>query len=74
VAELPAEIDSRFRYVLLASKRAEQLIEGAQPKGRSKHTKATRIAMEELENGLVKWQLTAPAAPEPEELLLPELE
>ncbi|MFP5247031.1 MAG: DNA-directed RNA polymerase subunit omega [Thermoanaerobaculia bacterium] len=34
---LPEGIDSRFRYVLLVSKRAEQLIQGAQPRTRSKH-------------------------------------
>jgi len=57
---LPEGIDSKFRYVLLVSKRAEQLIQGAQPRTRSKHAKATRIAMEEVEKNQVKWQLTAP--------------
>jgi DNA-directed RNA polymerase omega subunit len=57
---LPEGIDSKFRYVLLVSKRAEQLIQGAQPKVRSRHAKATRIAMEEVEKNQVKWQLTAP--------------
>jgi DNA-directed RNA polymerase omega subunit len=57
---LPEGIDSKFRYVLLVSKRAEQLIQGAQPRTRSKHAKPTRIAMEEVERNQVKWQLTAP--------------
>ena len=57
---LPEGIDSRFRYVLLVSKRAEQLIQGAAPRTRSKHAKATRIAMEEIEKNQVKWQLTQP--------------
>ena len=57
---LPEGVDSKFRYVLLVSKRAEQLIQGAQPKTRSKHAKPTRIAMEEVEKNVVKWQLTAP--------------
>ena len=57
---LPEGVDSRFRYVLLVSKRAEQLIQGAQPRTRSKHAKATRIAMEEVEKNQVKWQMTAP--------------
>ncbi len=57
---LPEGIDSRFRYVLLVSKRAEQIIQGSQPKMRSKHAKATRIAMEEIEKKQVKWQLTPP--------------
>ena len=57
---LPEGIDSKFRYVLLVSKRAEQLIQGAQARTRSKHAKPTRIAMEEVEKNQVKWQLTAP--------------
>jgi len=57
---LPEGIDSRFRYVLLVSKRAEQLIQGAQPKMKTKHAKPTRVAMEEIEKKQVKWQLTAP--------------
>ncbi|HEY6138840.1 MAG TPA: DNA-directed RNA polymerase subunit omega [Thermoanaerobaculia bacterium] len=58
---LPEGVDSRFRYVLLVSKRAEQLIQGAQPKSRSKHAKPTRVAMEEIDRNQVKWQLTPPA-------------
>ena len=57
---LPEGIESKFRYVLLVSKRAEQLIQGAQPRTKSKHAKPTRIAMEEVEKDVVKWQLTPP--------------
>jgi DNA-directed RNA polymerase omega subunit len=57
---LPEGIDSKFRYVLLVSKRAEQIIQGSQPKARSKHAKPTRIAMEEIDKNQVKWQLTPP--------------
>jgi DNA-directed RNA polymerase omega subunit len=57
---LPEGVDSKFRYVLLVSKRAEQLIQGAQPKMKSKHAKPTRVAMEEIEKNQVKWALTAP--------------
>lgn len=57
---LPEGIDSRFRYVLLVSKRAEQLIQGAQARTKSKHAKPTRIAMEEVEKNQVKWQMSAP--------------
>jgi len=57
---LPEGIDSKFRYVLLVSKRAEQLIQGGQPKMRPRHFKPTRIAMDEVEKNVVKWQLTAP--------------
>jgi DNA-directed RNA polymerase subunit K/omega len=57
---MPEGIDSKFRYVLLVSKRAEQLIQGAQPKTRPRHAKPTRIAMDEVAANAVKWQLSAP--------------
>jgi DNA-directed RNA polymerase omega subunit len=60
MAELPEGVDSRFRYVLLVSKRAEQLIQGSQPKMKSRHAKPTRVAMEEIEKNQVKWALTEP--------------
>ena len=61
---LPEGIDSRFRYVLLVSKRAEQLIQGSQAKVKTKHAKPTRVAMEEIEKNQVKWQHTAPVEEE----------
>jgi len=57
---LPEGVDSKFRYVLLVSKRAEQLIQGSSPKMKSKHAKPTRVAMEEIDKAQVKWQLTPP--------------
>lgn len=57
---LPEGIDSKFRYVLLVSKRAEQLIQGAMARIKSKHHKPTRVAMEEVAKNTVKWQLTPP--------------
>ena len=57
---LPEGIDSKFRYVLLVAKRAEQLIQGAQARVKSRHAKPTRVAMEEVEKDQIKWQLTAP--------------
>ena len=57
---LPEGIDSKFRYVLLVSKRAEQLIHGAQPKLKLRHAKPTRVAMEEIDRDVIKWQLTPP--------------
>lgn len=57
---LPEGIDSKFRYVLLVSKRAEQLIQGAQARTKSRHAKPTRVAMEEVEKNVIKWQMTAP--------------
>ena len=57
---LPEGIDSKFRYVLLVAKRAEQLIQGAQPRVKTRHAKPTRVAMEEVEKDQIKWQLSPP--------------
>jgi DNA-directed RNA polymerase omega subunit len=49
------QYDSKFRFVLLASSRAEQLVRGARPKLESPSKKPTRVAMEELKQGMVPW-------------------
>lgn len=57
------QYDSKFRFVLLASNRAEQLVRGARPKLEGISKKPTRVAMEELKSGLVPWSYgAAPAA------------
>jgi DNA-directed RNA polymerase omega subunit len=62
------QYDSKFRFVLLASSRAEQLIRGARPKIEGPATrKPTRLAMEELKGGMVEWGYGQPPAPEPGE-------
>ena len=62
---LPEGVDSRFLYVLLVSKRAEQLIQGSQQKIKSRHFKPTRIAMDEVAADAVKWQLAPPVEEAP---------
>ena len=52
---IPEKIDSKFRYVLLAATRAEQLMRGAPPKIHLAHGKLTRIAMEEVLQEAVRW-------------------
>jgi DNA-directed RNA polymerase subunit K/omega len=53
---LPEEVESTFRYILIAGKRAEQLINGARARVVSRHVKPTTLALEELGLGLVPWQ------------------
>ncbi len=69
---IPERIDSKFRYVLLASHRAEQMMRGAQPKLGPQAGKITRIAMQEVIGDIVKWDY----GPEPvvEEALEEEME
>lgn len=50
------EIDSKYRLVLLAAKRSKQLQRGAKPRIYSSAKKMTRIALEEVRRGLVRYQ------------------
>jgi DNA-directed RNA polymerase omega subunit len=64
--ERAPEIDSKFRRVLVAASRAEQLIRGARPKlDPGVKRKATRLAMEEVDHHLVDWGYGPPPQPEP---------
>ena len=59
-----AKIDSKFRYVLVAAQRAEQLMRGARAKVDSKG-KPTRVAMEEVNHEMIEWDFGPAPAPEP---------
>lgn len=45
--------DNRFLKVLIAAQRARQIHKGARPLVRSSKERATRIALEEVERGLI---------------------
>lgn len=62
---LPQRIDSTFRYVLIAAKRAEQLVRGASPRVEMPSNKPSRIAMREVIENLVDWDYGPAPAPEP---------
>ena len=59
--ELPQKIDSKFRYILVAAKRARQLQAGARPLIQSTAKRLTRVAQQEVMAGLVPFELLAPA-------------
>lgn len=61
------DIDSKFRRVLVAANRAEQLMRGARAKVEAGKRKPTRIAMEEIDHSLVEWGYGPPPQPEPTE-------
>jgi DNA-directed RNA polymerase omega subunit len=50
-------IDSKYRFVILASKRAKQLLKGAKPKIKAKSRNLIRIAQSEVKAGLVDYEL-----------------
>jgi DNA-directed RNA polymerase subunit omega len=51
--DLPAGVESIFRFILIAAKRARQLQAGAKPLVQTSNKKATKVAMMEVEAGLV---------------------
>ena len=62
--EIPEKIDSKFRYVLLAARRAEQMVRGARPRVEIASRKPTRVAMREIDEDKIAWDYGP--APEPE--------
>lgn len=54
------EIDSKYRMIILAAQRSKQLQRGANPRVDMdpRKSKSTRIAMRELEEGKVDFELT----------------
>ena len=55
--QLPEEFDSIFRYIVVVSQRAEQIINGAKPRTESRHAKPTLKARDDVEGGLVEWRV-----------------
>jgi DNA-directed RNA polymerase subunit omega len=55
--------DSNYRYVLVAARRARQIQNGARPSVEPHSRKPCRIAEEELQAGMVKWEIPAPGSP-----------
>lgn len=63
----PQEIDSKYRLIILAAKRSKQLQRGARPRidiDPTKH-KPTRIALEEVVQGKIRFHLTTDDSEEP---------
>lgn len=49
--------DSNYRYVLVAARRARQLLSGAPPHIYTTTRKPCKVAMEEISAGKVKWDM-----------------
>jgi DNA-directed RNA polymerase omega subunit len=60
-------MDSKFRRVLVAAGRAEQLMRGARPKVEAGKRKPTRVALEEVDHQLIDWGYGPPPPPPEEE-------
>ena len=55
--EIPQSVDSKFRFILVAAKRARQLQSGAKPLMQTVTKKSTRVAQQEVGAGLVPIEL-----------------
>jgi DNA-directed RNA polymerase omega subunit len=60
------EVDSKYRLVLLVAKRSKQLQRGAKPRLQSSAKKLTRIALEEVQHGLIQYQQIVKETPSEE--------
>jgi DNA-directed RNA polymerase subunit omega len=54
---LPQNIDSKFRFILVVAKRTRQLQAGAKALVQTQAKKLTRVARQEVEAGLVPFEL-----------------
>jgi DNA-directed RNA polymerase omega subunit len=50
-------IDSKYRFIILAAKRAKQLLKGAKPKIQGKSKNPIRIAQAEVRQGLIEYEI-----------------
>lgn len=55
--QLPEGFDSIFRYIVVISQRAEQLVNGAKPRSESRHDKPTLVAIDDVLEGKVEWRI-----------------
>ncbi len=61
--KIPERIGSKYRFIILAAERAKQLQNNAKPKIKTRSTKPAYIAMRELEQDLISFEM--PPAVEP---------
>ena len=60
--EIPQNLDSKFRFILVAARRARQLQSGAKPLIQTPTKRSTRVAQQEVGAGLVPIEFVALAA------------
>jgi DNA-directed RNA polymerase subunit omega len=62
--EIPQNLDSKFRFILVAARRARQLQAGAKPLLQTASKRPTRVAQQEVGAGLVPVEFVGLAAVE----------
>jgi len=58
--EITQNLDSKFRFILVAAKRARQLQSGAKPLIQAPQKRPTRVAQQEVGAGLVPIEILTP--------------
>jgi len=58
MSKIPDSIGSKYRFIILAAERAKQLQSNARPKLKTRSTKPAHIAMQEIEQDLVSFEIT----------------
>jgi DNA-directed RNA polymerase subunit omega len=61
--KIPESIGSKYRFIILAAERAKQLQNNAKPKIKTRSTKPAHIAMKELEQDLIAFEISVPVEP-----------
>jgi len=61
--KIPESIGSKYRFIIIAAERAKQLQNNAKPKLETKSTKPAFIAMKELEEDLLSFEMVTPVEP-----------
>ncbi|HYL99805.1 MAG TPA: DNA-directed RNA polymerase subunit omega [Blastocatellia bacterium] len=56
VNDWSTQIDSKYRLVILAARRSKQLQKGARPRVHPSTKKPTKVALDEVEHGLIRYQ------------------
>ena len=54
---LPREVESKFRFITVASLRVKQLQNGSKPRDLTPSRKSTRVAIEEALAGAISWEI-----------------
>ncbi len=61
--KIPENIGSKYRFIIIAAERAKQLQNRAKAKVKIRSNKPAHIAMKEVEEGLISFEITP--LPEP---------
>lgn len=52
------KVGSKYRKILIAAKRSKQIQNGARPRVHLPNAKATRVALAEIDRGLINFEIT----------------